>query len=298
MNRFVAWITALIMLVPIIIMSTGCSTPNSEGFAIYLTKGNISPGKVESLAKLEPAEQPFIGINDIVTYNADSHELKLAGDAYTKIYELQVPTTGTTFVVCVDKKPIYWGAFWTPISSQAFDGVTIWKPFLSERSPVVTIELGYPAPSFYGGEDPRNKPEIIDSLKKSGKLIEKMTIATINRLPASMKGYELYSWYSSGQWHYTLITGTNRNKTQEEIVSAPDSISETGWINIHVIDIDSLKTVLAKIPQNEFVTWLGYMRDPQGLPDNITFDLPPIENVNDIRDFAKQCGFQLSVTVP
>jgi len=35
-------------------------------------------------------------------------------------------------------------------------------------------------------------------------------------LPSSMKGYELYSWQEEGQWHFTLVTGTNRNKTLSE----------------------------------------------------------------------------------
>jgi len=53
-------------------------------------------------------------------------------------------------------------------------------------------------------------------------------------LPRSMKGYELYSWQEQGQWHFTLITGTNRNKQLEEIISDGNTVSEDGWVKIHV----------------------------------------------------------------
>jgi hypothetical protein len=37
--------------------------------------------------------------------------------------------------------------------------------------------------------------------------------------PAPMKGYELFSWKENGHWHYSLLPGTNREKTYEEITS-------------------------------------------------------------------------------
>src|SRR2546423_13466191 len=38
-------------------------------------------------------------------------------------------------------------------------------------------------------------------------------------LPHSMKGYELYSWKSRGEWHFSLLIGTNRLKTFSEVNS-------------------------------------------------------------------------------
>jgi hypothetical protein len=34
-----------------------------------------------------------------------------------------------------------------------------------------------------------------------------------------MKGYELYSWQQDGQWVFSLLVGTNREKTLDEIQS-------------------------------------------------------------------------------
>jgi hypothetical protein len=201
-----------------VVMSSGCAASKGERFAIYLSKQDIPPAQMEALSHVELADQPIIGINDIITYNEQTHELKLTQSAFKRISQLEVPTSGKSFLVCVDKNPYYWGALWTPISSQSFDGVTIWKPNNSSEPYIVTLELGYPSTSFYGGDDPRNKPEIITAFKKAGKLITALTISSVSALPGSMKGYELYSWQDKDGWHFTLITGTDRSKTLEEII--------------------------------------------------------------------------------
>ena len=167
-----AKIIALIIIGAIIILSS-CTTSKGEGFAIYLTKEDIPPNQMEALGHVEIADQPIISMGDIIIYNAQTHELKLTDAAVERISQLEVPVGGRSFLVCVDKGPIYWGAFWTPISSMSFDGVTIWKPLGSQEPKVITLELGYPSSSFYGGEDPRNNTEIIKSLEQAGRLINK-----------------------------------------------------------------------------------------------------------------------------
>lgn len=170
-----ARLIALIMVGAVILLSscTTSKTPSkSEGFAIYLTKEDIPPAQMEALSHVNIADQPVIALHDIITYNAQTHELKLTANAYERITQLEVPLRGKSFVVCVDKKPVYWGAFWTPISSMSFGGVTIIsKPFSSQEPPIITIEQGYPSSSFYRGEDPRNNPEVMKSLEQAGKLI-------------------------------------------------------------------------------------------------------------------------------
>lgn len=47
------------------------------------------------------------------------------------------------------------------------------------------------------------------------------------RLPHSPKGYELYSWQAGDEWRFTLITGTNRLKRYEEIVSTENLVTAT-----------------------------------------------------------------------
>lgn len=282
---------ALVAVGAVIILS-GCSASNHEGFAIYLTREDIPPARMEALSHVEIAQQPVISVNDIVTYNTQTHELKLSATAFERISQMEVPVSGRSFVVCVDRKPIYWGAFWTPVSSISFDGVTIWKPYKLEEPHIIIIELGYPSTSFYGGEDPRNNSEIVDSLEQAGKLIPELSITEVDKLPASMKGYELYSWSENSQWHFTLITGTNRNKTLEEIVSNEDFVSETGWVRIHVLGVDAIKAVLSKLPRDEFIIWLAGVRE-QSEQTDINIQLPPGQIRDAIKEHAGQYGVDL-----
>jgi len=209
---------------------------------------------------------------------------------------LDVPVQGKSFLVCVDKAPVYWGAFWTPVSSMSFDGVTIWKPLGTQEPKVITLELGYPSSSFYIGEDPRNNTAVIKSLEQAGKLINKLSITSVYQLPRSMKGYELYSWEENNQWHFTLITGTNRTKTMEEITSKEDFISETGWVKIHVVGADAIQDVLSRLSQSESVFWCDKLHIGQTTETNL--QLPPEQITDAIKEFAVHRGLDFVITTP
>jgi len=266
----------------------------SEDFEIYLTKEDVPPSQMAALSHVNISDQPIISTKDIITYNAQTHEIELIDSAFERICQLDVPIIGKSFVVCVDKTPVYWGAFWTVISSASFDGVTIWQPIVSQEPKVITLELGYPSPSFYTGEDPRNNPEVIESLDQAGKLINKLSITDIDKLPHSMKGYELYSWEEENEWHFTLITGTNRTKTMEEITYKEDYISETGWIKIHVVGSDAIKDVLSRLHQNESVFWCGELHI--GQTTETILEIPPEDIKEAIQEYAQQCGLDFTIT--
>ena len=287
-----------IILVLGILVSSICITSedegNDEGFAIYLTKQDIPPAQMEALSHVKLADQSIISVEDVITYNAQTHEIKLTDEAFERISQLDVSTGGKSFIVCVDKQSIYWGAFWTPISSVSFDGVTIWKPYSSLGPTVITLQLGYPSSSFYGGEDPRNSSEILKSLEQAGKLIDKLSITSIEKLPRSFKGYELYSWEEEGQWHFTLITGTNRIKTIEEVTSKEDSISETGWVRIQVVGADAIKDVLSRLPEGESVFWCDELHIGQSTDTDL--QLPSEEIADAIQEYANQCGLDFVIT--
>jgi hypothetical protein len=111
-----------------------------------------------------------------------------------------------------------------------------------------------------------------------------------------MKGYELYSWPVGEQWHFTLITGTNRNKTVEEITTGDDRMTEDGWVRIHVQGVDAILALLSRVPEGEWVFWAG-----QGWPglvgaqsDYIT--LPPQPIVDAVKQHAEQLGLRFQVT--
>jgi hypothetical protein len=115
-------------------------------------------------------------------------------------------------------------------------------------------------------------------------------------LPKSMKGYELYSWQEDGQWLFTLITGTNRNKNLEEIISGPEKTGEDGWVNLHVTGVDNIKAALSRIPSGDFVLWLG----GQGItnpnqPADATLELPPAGIINEIKEFTELRGLEFQI---
>jgi hypothetical protein len=277
----------LIVLLIAELFGAGCKVTPGEGFAIYLTRDHISPAKMDALSQADLADRPLVSLDDIISYYSQTHVLKLTSEAYESISTLEVPISGISFVVCVDKNPIYWGAFWSSFSSASFNGVTITKPFIFLEPGLISLELGYPAPSFYSGEDPRNSPEILTSLERAGKLVKTLDSSTIQRLPSPAKGYELYSWQQEGRWHFTLITGTNRGKTLDEIVSGENTLSETGLLKISVVGVEAIKDALSKIPIDTGIAWFNEMRNPSD-QTGIKIQLPPQEIRDTIRNFALQ----------
>lgn len=100
-------------------------------------------------------------------------------------------------------------------------------------------------------------------------------------LPTSVKGYELYSWRAGDGWHFTLITGTNRHKNLEEIVSEERVSAENGWVKITVQDIQSLKLILGRLPGSEQIFWLdGKLVESSNGPNIIHF--PPKEIIEQV----------------
>ena len=128
-----------------------------------------------------------------------------------------------------------------------------------------------------------------------GVLVSSIGATSMDELPRSFKGYELYSWSEDGQWHFTLITGTNRLKTIEEITSEGDSISETGWVKIQVVGPDAIKDVLSKLPQGESVFWCDELHIEQSSETDL--QLPPEQIADAIEEYANRCGLDFVITV-
>ncbi len=165
-----------LFMVCILVISSGCSVPNHEGFAIYLTKGDIPPAEMPSLSHVGIPDEPIIGMEDIITYNSKLHQITLTENASNRISNLGVPMDGKSFVVCVNRKPIYWGTFWSTLSS-AFTPVSCVIVFypLSHHVQMSGAEGVQISPnilelSFSGADDPRNNTEILKSLEQGGKL--------------------------------------------------------------------------------------------------------------------------------
>ena len=130
-------------------------------------------------------------------------------------------------------------------------------------------------------------------------LLQSRPAATVwdNPLPHSEKGYELYSWPAEegDEWHFTLITGTNRLKTHDEIVSVEEIVSESGWVKVSVTGIEDLKALLGKLPTGESVTWNSQdWLEQMGVPSG-SIQLPNEDVISEIESYCRQVGAELSV---
>src|SRR5205085_2053684 len=97
-------------------------------------------------------------------------------------------------------------------------------------------------------------------------------------LPHSMKGYELYSWKSRGEWYFSLLIGTNRLKTFSE-VSTP---------KIRVRGVRALKGRLNQLAGGEELTWSAGL-----VPRTV---LPPEEIVDEVKSYCERRGIVLRVS--
>lgn len=144
-----------------------------EGFAIYLPEPDIPPAQLAAASYIELPQAPLIAGSDIISYDVEAHVIELSAAAYDVIRNLEVPTSGRSFVVCADRTVVYSGAFWVDLSSQSFGGVVIRKPLTVDPGSgpyLIQLELGYPGPDFFTGEDPRGSPLVFETLRRADKV--------------------------------------------------------------------------------------------------------------------------------
>jgi len=103
------------------------------------------------------------------------------------------------------------------------------------------------------------------------------TVTSTSTHARSMKGHELYSWQMQGAWHFSLVVGTNRLKTFEE-VSSPE---------VRVQGIEALKGELDELAVGEQVFWSG-----QRVPHT---SLPPDEMIETIHAYCAERGIELEI---
>jgi hypothetical protein len=107
-------------------------------------------------------------------------------------------------------------------------------------------------------------------------------------LQRRMKGYELYGWKSKGKWHYSLLVGTNRSKTYEEITSNP---------TIRIGDT-ALKAELKKLPKGEEVFWMSGASPNLEKPkpgQYIDIKLPSRKRIKSIKAYCNKLGIKLKL---
>jgi hypothetical protein len=89
----------------------------------------------------------------------------------------------------------------------------------------------------------------------------------------AFKGMELYSWRPEGkEWQFSVLEGTNRNKTIEEITSPQGAM----------VGLTALKKRLARLAVGESVFW-----------QNLADESVPEDTVRDLSAFCQSIDVKL-----
>jgi hypothetical protein len=123
-----------------------------KGFQIYLLEDN----------------ELVLSDNDILWYNKTSHDLKLTETGINKIEALQVPLTGSLFVVMINQEKLYNGSFVNPISSIPPPPSEVVIVTIIQEDNTIRIEKRYPVKSF----DPRENSKLFEYFKRQNKLLQ------------------------------------------------------------------------------------------------------------------------------
>ena len=98
----------------------------------------------------------------------------------------------------------------------------------------------------------------------------------------AFKGMELYSWQNeSGEWQYSILEGTNRNKTLDEIQSTP-------------LDLQGVKVEIAQMAVGESLFWMNNVYDA-GSSQAVNLPFPPDTVVDELKEFAREKQVDLYV---
>ena len=111
-----------------------------------------------------------------------------------------------------------------------------------------------------------------------------------------MKGYELVSWQVDEGWNYTLITGTNREKTFEELISPGNTVDENGYVKLTVSGLPQIKQVISHLPAGEQIIWSGITLDDQVTEGTLYFAYPPHEVILELFMYCQERGIDLITT--
>ena len=106
---------------------------------------------------------------------------------------------------------------------------------------------------------------------------------------ASMKGYELYSWKIKGHWYYSLLPGTNRLRSYEEI-TAPRTVRR---------DAAGLQSELQKLQRGDEILWMS--NAPVGASKSVAgqrIDVkhPSRKRIENIKAMCDKLGIRLSLS--
>ena len=157
------------------------STPTKNGVAIYLISSPIdlsTNATALDKAQLTLSTESLISYEEIKSYAADAHILKVQPAAIDRLKELSgnIPLSGKPFAVVVDGNVVYTGLLWNPISSfsAAYPFIVLDKTEINGTSAFaqgeLKIEFRTPPPGGATRADLRNDSRLLDRLKQDNKL--------------------------------------------------------------------------------------------------------------------------------
>ena len=174
-NRWILLIILTLGLAACALRPAGDTSP-TEAFELYLLADDQAHGAdiIDiPIDALELAESPLLTTSDLISYDRSTHAIELTDGGFQKVttlLESGVQVAGIPFVIISGGERLYAGAFWTPLSSQSYDGVVIIDPAFLSESNTIQITLGYPGVDFYSGADPRDNVRLMRALDAAGVL--------------------------------------------------------------------------------------------------------------------------------
>jgi diacylglycerol kinase (ATP) len=98
----------------------------------------------------------------------------------------------------------------------------------------------------------------------------------------AFKGMELYSWQNEDSgWQFSILEGTNRNKTLEEVQATP-------------LDLQGIKNAIAKMAVGESLFWANNVYDTSS-GQTLHLPFPPEAVVGELTEFAREKQVELYV---
>jgi hypothetical protein len=96
---------------------------------------------------------------------------------------------------------------------------------------------------------------------------------------SQLKGFELYSWKDKNdKWVYSLVGGTNRIKTEDEVKAERNQIKT----------VDELKKAFARLGEGQHVYWIHRIKG---------FEFPVEAKRKEISDAAKAAKVELTISL-
>ncbi len=114
------------------------------------------------------------------------------------------------------------------------------------------------------------------------------------KIPPAGKGWDIAAWLEADGWHYSLVLGTNRIKTCDEVKIHTSTITDGTVVSLAMPNLVAVKAALTRIAAGGTDAFV--MLCDRGCPDiGCQLDTVPAEIVQDIAAFATAVGLTLNV---